>query len=108
MSDVMGVAPRGRPIAPGKPAVLITNDQTTSHGGRDDRRLPADVQRLGLATDDDATDGGVAREPADGLGMHRPYVLELAAMTWSSLERKEVHDHRHVRSLGSTSRPAGA
>ena len=69
--QVVGVGPRGGPVAAGEDAAAVAVCQGAALGGGDDAAAPAEVEDLGAAAHEDAADGGVAAEPQRGLGGDR-------------------------------------
>lgn len=54
--DVVGVTPAGTPATTGHDAVTVPGDQSSACCRRDDPRLTAHINYLGLSVPDDPTD----------------------------------------------------
>jgi hypothetical protein len=96
VQDVVGVAPRGRPVATGKAAVTVHHHHCPPERCRDHRVSPAHVERLGRSLRDHAGDGCVAGPPPDDLGVHGAGVCELRGGPDTAFQRLEGHDHGDV------------
>ena len=74
--DVVGFAPAGRPVAAGKGAAAVAQDERPAQRSGEQPPGPADVEDLAAAAEHRRDDGGVAGEPAGGAGRDRGAVVE--------------------------------
>jgi hypothetical protein len=78
MDHMVGVAPGLRPVAPREPAVTVAHDHGPANGGRDHRRPPSDVERLGSTREHHSHHRGVTGQSACHGPAHSARVIQLA------------------------------
>ncbi len=100
---VVSVAPGGRTIAPGEPALSISDHHSSAHGGQNDWG-PPHVQRLRAGAEDYPAHRGVTGPRPGGFMTDRSQVIELGGFS-AAPECLKPHGHGHVGPLPADLRP---